>query len=343
AVVDAVLDQDPYGRAAIETVATRDYLLIAGEITAQATVDLEEIARAQIRRLGYTDPILQFTDQSPINVLVHAQSPEIAVGVEEQGAGDQGMMFGYACRDTGQLMPLPIMMAHSLTRRIDRCREERILPYLRPDGKAQVTVDYVNGKPVGIQTVVLAVPHLPTVKLEDVRHDLYEQVVKPVLSEFGYVIDQGQLIVNGTGVWHLSGPASDTGLTGRKIVVDTYGGYARVGGGCFSGKDPTKVDRSGAYAARFLAKNLVAAGLADRAEVSLAYCIGVRQPVMKEIETFHTEKKEKKIIREFVDSLLDTSVAGIIEGLQLRQPIYLPTAAYGHFGREEFPWERVAF
>jgi S-adenosylmethionine synthetase len=343
AILDEVLRQDPFGRVAVECLATKDRLVIAGEVSAQAVVDYEAVARREICRLGYTIPELHFTHQCVITVLVHEQSPEIGRGVsrKKKGAGDQGMMFGFACRETSQLMPLPIMLAHALTQQIDILHESGALPYLRPDGKAQVTVRYEKGEPVGVETIVLAVPHSPQVELPEVRSALARQVVDIVLGEAGYTSEGVRLIVNGTGVWHCSGPAADTGLTGRKIIVDTYGGYARVGGGAFSGKDPSKVDRSGAYAARFLAKNLVAAGLAKQAEVRLAYCIGEPQPVMKEIECFGTATVSKKALRSFVDGLLDCSAEGIIETLALRQPQYLPTAAYGHFGREG-AWERVA-
>ena len=342
AVLDAVLAQDPKGHVACETLAGFNKLVIAGEITANAKINIKQIAREQIKRLGYTDPKFNFSDKSPIEVYVHKQSPEIAVGVDdEKGAGDQGMMFGYACTESQELMPLPITLAHQLARRIDQVREEKILPYLRPDGKTQVTIEYRNGKPVGISQVVVAVPHEEKIKISQVKKDIYENVVEVVLARYGFKISIADLVLNGTGVWHHGGPASDCGLTGRKIVVDGYGGYARVGGGAFSGKDPTKVDRSGAYAARFLAKNVVAQKLAERAEVRIAYFIGGKKPVMLEIETFGTNKKSHKVILSFMEKILDTSVSGILEGLDLQRPIYLPTASYGHFGREEFPWERI--
>lgn len=341
AILDAVLAQDSKGHVACETMAGFNRLIIAGEITANAEIDIKKIARDQIKRLGYTDPKFNFSDKSPIEVYVHKQSPEIAVGVDEKGAGDQGMMFGFACNESQELMPLPITLAHQLARRIDRVREEKILPYLRPDGKTQVTVEYENGRPSGIFQVVIAVPHEEKVKLNQVKKDIYKKVVEGVLAGYGFKISINNLVLNGTGVWHNGGPASDCGLTGRKIVVDGYGGYARVGGGAFSGKDPTKVDRSGAYAARFIAKNIVANKLADKAEVRIAYFIGAKKPVMLEVETFGTNKKSQKIISDFASKILDTSVSGILKGLDLLRPIYLPTAAYGHFGREEFPWERV--
>lgn len=341
AVLDAAFAQDPMSRVAIETLVTVDRAVIAGEVTTNAKLDIEEIARQEIKRLGYTRPEWRFSDQSQIDVLVHQQSPEIAVGVEQEGAGDQGMMFGFACQETPELMPLPIMLAHALTQGIDRLRESKAIAYLRPDGKSQVTVNYEKNKPVSVETVVVAVPHDEDIELEQVKKDLYEKLVVPILEGYGYKISAKNLIVNGTGVWHAGGPASDTGVTGRKIIVDSYGGYARVGGGCFSGKDPTKVDRSGAYAARYIAKNIVAEGLAEHAEFALAYAIGQAQPVMKDVETFDTAKKSDKVIKDFVNGLLDTSVKGIIEGLDLRRPIYKATAAYGHFGRPSFPWEQV--
>ncbi len=341
AIVDEVLRQDPYGRAAIETMAAANSLFLVGEIHTKAEIDFEKIARKQIKRLGYIHEEYGFSDTSPIDIKIHAQSPEIAVGVKKKGAGDQGMMFGFATNESSSFMPLPITIAHALAKRIDEVREKKVLSYLKPDGKTQVTIEYRDGKPVEVKYVVIAVPHQASVTLDQVKEDVYKQVVDPVLKKFGFSYPKKDLIVNGTGVWHNGGPASDSGLTGRKIVVDTYGGYARVGGGAFSGKDPTKVDRSGAYAARFLAKNIVAQGLADKAEVYLAYYIGAKKPIMQEIETFGTEKVSKKALKDFMSSLLDTSVEGILETLQLRQPIYLPTAAYGHFGRTEFPWEKV--
>lgn len=341
AILDEVLRQDPRGRTAIECLAGNNRLIIAGEIGANAKVNFKKIAKSQIKRLGYTDPKFNFSDQSPIDLYVHEQSAEIAVGVKKRGAGDQGMMFGFACKETVSFMPLPIMMAHALTRRMDQVREENIVEYLRPDGKSQVTIEYSNGQPVRVVQVVIAIPHKESVDLSEVKDDIYRVVIVPVLDTFGFKIQKKDLIVNGTGIWHNGGPASDCGLTGRKIVVDTYGGYARVGGGCFSGKEPSKVDRGGAYAARFLAKNIVANKLADKAEVRLAYFIGAKKPSMQDVETFGTAKKSHKVILSFMEKILDTSVSGILEGLDLQRPIYLPTAAYGHFGREEFPWERV--
>lgn len=341
-LVDAALAVDEGSRVAVETLVTAHQIVLAGEVSCSQTLDFETIAQSVIRDLGYTDQDYGFSDQSPLSLYVHQQSPEIATGVDQDGAGDQGMMFGYACTETTAFLPLPIQLAHALAKQIDVVRSTRVLEYLRPDGKTQVTVRYENGAPVAVETIVIAVPHREAVALAQVRDDIYIHVIQPVLEKYGYSISLDRVLVNGTGVWHRGGPASDTGLTGRKIVVDTYGGYARVGGGCFSGKDPTKVDRSGAYAARYLAKHIVAAGLAERAEVALAYCIGQRLPVMKTIETFGTEKKSAKLLSNFVDQLLDCSVRGIISGLDLARPIYRRTAAYGHFGQPDFPWERLS-
>ncbi|HLD11468.1 MAG TPA: methionine adenosyltransferase [Patescibacteria group bacterium] len=342
AIVDAALSGDPHSRVAVETLVTENFVAMAGEVTSKVKLNYERIARSLIKKLGYDDPALRFTHESPMSVNIHTQSPDIKVGVDNLGAGDQGMMYGYACRETDELMPLPIMLAHRLTMQIDQKREEKnSMSYLRPDGKSQVTVRYVHGKPISVESVVLAVPHKEGITLSQVHHDLYKKVVTPVLDAFGYTISPKNVIVNGTGVWHLSGPAADTGVTGRKIVVDTYGGMAKVGGGAFSGKDPTKVDRSAAYAARFLAKNIVAAGFADKCEVRLAYFIGAKKPIMQEVDTFGTAKVEERKIRSFMRKILDTSVAGILETFDLRRPLYLKTATYGHFGRNEFPWEKV--
>ena len=341
AIVDAVLSIDPYGRVAIETLVSENQVVIAGEVTSGKKVNYEKIARREIKRLGYTEPLYRFTDNSPVYVNVHEQSCEIAQGVDEAGAGDQGMMFGYATDESTNFMPLPIELAHCLAMRLDEVRESGLLSYLRPDGKTQVSIRYKNNKPAEVTSVVIAVPHSEKVKLHQVKSDVFQSVVHWVLDTYGFTFFAKDLVVNGTGVWHIGGPASDTGVTGRKIVVDTYGGFARVGGGAFSGKDPTKVDRSGAYAARFIAKNIVAHGLAKKAEVRLAYVIGVKKPLMQEVETFGTETVSFKILREFVSRLIDTSVSGIIKKLDLRKPQYLTTAAYGHFGREGFNWEKI--
>jgi S-adenosylmethionine synthetase len=341
AILDESIKQDKFARVAIETLATFNKVIIAGEITAHAKIDYKKIIRQRIKDLGYTNPAFNFSDKSPIEVYVHEQSPEIAIGVKPKGAGDQGMMFGYACRETPSLMPLPITIAHSLAQRVDEVRNKKILPYLRPDGKTQVTIEYKNGIPQKVTQVVIAVPHDEKITLKEVKKDLFEYVVKVILEEFGFKISEIDLIVNGTGSWHIGGPAYDTGLTGRKIVVDTYGGFARVGGGAFSGKDPTKVDRSGAYAARFIAKNIVAERLAEKAEVRLAYFIGAKKPLMQYVETFGTSKRSEKIIKDFMGKILDTSVEGIINKLKLQRPIYLETSSYGHFGRDIFPWEKI--
>jgi S-adenosylmethionine synthetase len=341
AILDAVYAQDPMGRVAVETLVTKNQTVLAGEVTTTAQVDFEKIARGVIKRLGYTEDVYDFTDRCEFFTRIQKQSPEIAMGVDQDGAGDQGMMFGYATNETPELMPLPITLAHALCEAMDRAREAGTIPYLRPDGKSQVTVLYENGKPVTVDRVVLAVPHKPEIENEQISSELYTKIVTPLLTKYGFGVERSQLIVNGTGRWIIGGPASDTGLTGRKIVVDGYGGMARVGGGAFSGKDATKVDRSGAYGARYLAKNIVAAGLADRCEVQLAYAIGKPRPVGQAIETFGTAKASQEEIDKVASDVLDTSVRGIIEGLKLRRPIYERTAAYGHFGRDLFPWEQV--
>lgn len=340
-ILDEVLRQDPYGRVAIETLVTTNKVVLAGEITARAKLNYKKIAQDRIKDLGFTDSELKFTNKSPVEVCIHEQSREIAQGVDQKGAGDQGMMFGYACGETKSLMPLPIAIAHTLAERIDAARESKMLAYLRPDGKTQVSIEYKNGKPYKVFQVVAAVPHIKSVKLAQVSDDIYKKIIKPTVEEYGFSINKKDVVVNGTGVWHFSGPGADTGVTGRKIIVDTYGGYARIGGGAFSGKDPTKVDRSGAYAARYIAKNIVAHKLATKAEVRLAYFIGAKKPLMQEVETFGTLKVKEKTLKDFMAKLLDTSVAGIIKTLDLRRPIYLATSAYGHFGRAEFPWEKI--
>lgn len=343
AIVDAALAVDPNARVAVETLVTTNRVVLAGEVTCREALDYEGIARAMIKSLGYTNPAFHFSSRSPISVYIHEQSRDIAVGVDGGGAGDQGMMFGYATNETPEYMPMPLMLAHRLVERMDEVREKKIVPFLRPDGKSEVKVIYENGKPVSVERVVLAVPHDPTITNAQVTSVLYESVIEPVLKKYKMnapPIDR--VVVNGSnGKWEIGGPASDTGVTGRKIIVDTYGAFARHGGGAFSGKDPTKVDRSGAYAARYIAKNIVAHGLADRCEVRVAYVIGQREPLAKGIETFGTQKKPLSAIEEFAWSLLDLSVPGILTGLNLRRPIYRKTARYGHFGRPGFPWEKV--
>ena len=343
ALLDALLAQDPNSRAGIETVAGANQISLYGEIKTTAEVDFEHVVRAKVRELGYTTPEWGFSDESIFSNDVHKQSPEIAMGVDDGGAGDQGMMFGYACTETEELMPLPIALAHALARRIDEAREQKELPWLRPDGKAQVTVRYEDGKPVAVEKVVVAVAHDEQTTAEQVRADVIKTIITPVLERYKFGLPAGEdIIINGTGLWHIPGPESDAGLTGRKIVVDTYGGYARVGGGAFSGKDPSKVDRSGAYAARYIAKNIVAKGYATRCEVGLAYVIGQPKPLMQTIDTFGTATVPETDLYKFKDELIDTSVKGIIQKLDLRRPIYTQTSAYGHFGKPDLPWEQLA-
>lgn len=342
ALLDAILAQDPHARTGIETIAGANRVCLFGEINTTAKIDFVAIARQAIQELGYTNPDWGFSDRSPIENYIHQQSPEIAQGTnDDTGAGDQGMMFGFAINETPELMPLPIALAHALTRRLDEVRETGVLPFIRPDGKSQVTVEYEDDKPVGVKTVVIATAHDEATSEKDVKAAVYKEVVTPVLKKYGFAITAKDLIVNGTGLWHIPGPDSDAGLTGRKIVVDTYGGYARVGGGAFSGKDPSKVDRSGAYAARYIAKNVVAAGLATKCEVGLAYVIGQNKPLMKTIDVFGTGTASQSKIEAFANELIDTTVKGIVDGLDLRRPIYQQTSAYGHFGKPELPWEQL--
>jgi S-adenosylmethionine synthetase len=341
AILDEILRQDPHGRAGIETVAGANQISLFGEIKTSAKLDLENIIRGETARQGYINPKWGFWTESKFSNFLHEQSPEIAVGVDHDGAGDQGMMFGYAVNETPELMPLPITLAHALARRIDEVREQQILKFVRPDGKAQVTVRYDGNKPVAVERVVLAIAHDEQTTPEEVREHAVKEIITPVLSKYHFDAEAAEIVVNGTGVWHIPGPESDAGLTGRKIVVDTYGGYARVGGGAFSGKDPSKVDRSGAYAARYIAKNIVASGLATSCEVGLAYVIGQPLPLMQTIDTFGTSTATDEELQAFSDKLIDTSVRGIIEGLNLRRPIYAATSAYGHFGKPELPWEAI--
>lgn len=342
AIVDAILAQDPHARTGIETVAGANQISLYGEIKTTAKVDFERIVREKVEQLGYTNPAWGFSQESIFSNDVHQQSPEIAMGVDQDGAGDQGMMFGYACDETPELMPLPIALAHALAKRIDDARESGELKWLRPDGKAQVTIRYENDKPVAIEKIVAAVAHDEQTTPEQVRKDIIQAVFVPVLEQYKFPLPvDADIIVNGTGLWHIPGPESDAGLTGRKIVVDTYGGYARVGGGAFSGKDPSKVDRSGAYAARYIAKNIVAAGLATKCEVGLAYVIGQPLPLMQTIETFGTETVSDEELHAFKEKLIDTSVKGIIDTLDLARPIYSQTSAYGHFGKANLPWEVI--
>ena len=342
AILDAALAQDPNSRTGIETVAGANKIALFGEIKTSADLNYEKIVKAKVTELGYTNPAWGFSGESEFSNDIHQQSPEIAMGVDADGAGDQGMMFGYACDETPELMPLPIALAHALARKIDAVRESGELSWLRPDGKAQVTIRYENDKPVAVEKLVAAVAHDEATSAEQVRADLIAAVVKPVLDSYNFAMPADtDIIINGTGLWHIPGPDSDAGLTGRKIVVDTYGGYARVGGGAFSGKDPSKVDRSGAYAARYIAKNIVAAGLATKCEVGLAYVIGQPLPLMQTIETFGTATVSDTELYAFKARLIDTSVQGIVSTLDLKRPIYGSTSAYGHFGKTGLPWEQI--
>lgn len=342
AVLDEALKVDPYSHTGIECLVTTGKVIIAGETKTNAKPKYKTIVKDILKKLGYDQAIYHFDYHTvDIEVLVHAQSPDIAQGVDVGGAGDQGMMFGYACKDTQELMPLPIMLAHKLTKLMDELQVGK-LPYLRPDGKSQVVISYENGIPQTVESIVLAKPHDPKVKIQQVNDDLYRLAVLPALKAFNLKpIKQNKVILNGTGKWEIGGPYSDMGETGRKIVVDSYGGMARVGGGCFSGKCPTKVDRSAAYGARYVAKNIVAANLADRCEVLVAYVIGKKEPIAYSIDTFGTEKKKLSIIKSFATKILDMSVPNILTTLNLRRPIYLPTATYGHFGKPGLPWEKI--
>ena len=353
-VLDAVLAQDPAARVACETLVTTGLVLVAGEITTSARIDIPELARGTVRDIGYDDALKGF-DCNTCNVMValDRQSPDIAQGVDgadadEVGAGDQGMMFGYACTETPELMPLPIQLSHRLSHRLSEVRKDGTLPYLRPDGKTQVTVEYAEDgghlRPIGIDRVLISTQHAEDVSQEQIKADLAEHVVKDLLPAdlAGDVDLTGDfLLVNPTGRFVIGGPMGDCGLTGRKIIVDTYGGMGRHGGGAFSGKDPSKVDRSGAYAARWVAKNIVAAGLAERCEVQVAYAIGVAHPVSVMVETFGTATKDEDAIATAVRNVFDLRPASILEQLDLRRPVYHPTAAYGHFGRDQFSWERT--
>lgn len=342
AILDAALAQDPNARVAAETLLANNLIVLAGEVTTTAELDYKQIAKDVIKANGYTNPAWGFSDDSEIRFAIHEQSPEIAVGVgdDDSGAGDQGLMYGYATNETASYMPLAITMAHEFTRAIDEARQTGLIPFLRPDGKSQVVLRYEDGKAVAIQHLTLAVPHNEDIGLAKVEAELTEKIVKPIASKYGFDLPE-TIVVNGTGVWHNPGPSSDVGLTGRKIIVDTYGGAAKAGGGAFSGKDPSKVDRSGAYAARYIAKNIVASGLADRAEVCLAYYIGAKQTLLKDIDTFGTAKVPAEEIKKYADSLIDCSAQGIIAKFDLKRPIFSQTSTYGHFGKPNLPWEKL--
>ncbi len=359
AVLDAIIQDDPYGRVACETAATTGLIVVMGEITTSAHVDIPKIARRTLQRIGYTRAEYGFDFETcAVITSIKEQSADIAMGVnqaleaktgemtdeeiEAVGAGDQGMMIGFACRETPELMPLPISLAHALTKRLAQVRRDGTLPYLRPDGKSQVTVEYRYGRPARIHTIVVSTQHAPEISQAQIREDVIEHVVRPVVQD-GLLDRDTRYLINPTGRFVIGGPQGDAGMTGRKIMVDTYGSMASHGGGAFSGKDPTKVDRSGAYAARYVAKNIVAAGLADRFEVQLAYAIGVAQPVSINFNTYGTARVDDETIEALIRAYFDLRPGAIIRDLDLRRPIYEATASYGHFGRTDIdaPWERT--
>ena len=346
-VLDAVLKDDPMGRVACETYVTMGLIIVGGEITTRTFIHVHDLCRNVLKDIGYSDQKYGF-DYHTCAILnaIHTQSPDISQGVDRGGAGDQGMMFGYACRETKELMPLPIMLAHKLSLKLSEVRKKGILKYLGPDGKSQVTVDYVNGKPKKVTNVVIAAQHTKEAVergafSNKARKDIIEKVIKPVVGN--YLTKDTEFFINQTGVFLVGGPQSDTGMTGRKIIVDTYGGSTPHGGGAFSGKDPTKVDRSAAYMMRYVAKNIVAAGLADKCQLQIAYVIGRAEPVSVNVDTFGTGKVPSERLVKLVRENFDLTPKGIIETLDLRKPIYKKTAAYGHFGRENmgFSWEKT--
>ncbi|WP_430883996.1 methionine adenosyltransferase [Fusibacter sp. JL216-2] len=358
AILDAIFEKDPNARVACETTVKTGMVLVCGEISTNCYVDIPKVVRRTVGEIGYTRAKYGFDGETcAVLTAIDEQSSDIAMGVDEAlehkegsmndeieaiGAGDQGLMFGFACNETPELMPLPISLAHKLAKKLSDVRKEGVLDYLRPDGKTQVTVEYVDDKPVGVDTIVISTQHGPDVTREQIEADLIEHVVKPIVPA-ELLNDATKYLINPTGRFVIGGPQGDAGLTGRKIIVDTYGGYSRHGGGAFSGKDPTKVDRSAAYAARYVAKNIVAAGLADKCEIELAYAIGVAHPVSVLVETFGTAKVAEERIEELVMKHFDLRPAAIIRDLDLRKPIFRQTAAYGHFGRTDIdlPWERT--
>ena len=351
AILDACLKEDPASRVACETFASTSLVLIGGEITTKTFVDFQDVVRKVAEEIGYTHPDYGLDCHSmAVLDMIHSQSPDISQGVSgtglkkykgQQGAGDQGMMFGFACNETKELMPLPITLAHKILLQATKLRKNKTIPWLRPDAKSQVTIEYEGHKPIRIDAVVVSHQHGPEVSYKDIESTVVEKIIRPVLEPTGLLDKKTSYYINPTGRFVVGGPFGDTGLTGRKIIVDTYGGMGRHGGGAFSGKDPTKVDRSAAYAARYVAKNVVAARLADRCEVELAYAIGVPFPVSVMVDTFGTAKVPEQKIEAAVKKTFDLSPAGIIKTLDLRRPIYRKTASYGHFGRSDFPWEKT--
>ena len=355
AILDAMLAQDPYSRVACETFCTTGLVTVMGEITTKADVDFTKIVRQTIREIGYDRAKYGFdADTCGVITAIHEQSEDIALGVDnsqeakngesenDHGAGDQGLMFGYACNETKELMPLPISLAHKLAKKLTAVRKDGVLPYLRPDGKTQITVEYVDGKPERIEAIVVSSQHSADISIDTIRKDVIEKVILPIIPN-EMIDDNTKIFVNPTGRFVIGGPCGDTGLTGRKIIVDTYGGYSRHGGGAFSGKDPTKVDRSASYAARYVAKNIVASGVADKCEVQIAYAIGVAKPVSVLVDTFGTAKVDEDKISEYVYKNIDLRPSAIINKFNLRRPIYRQLAAYGHVGREDLdiPWEKT--
>lgn len=346
-ILDELFKQDPFSRVAVECLTTTGSVHVAGEVTTKGYVDVQRVVRMVLKDIGYTDPKYGIDcDDAGVWVAVHGQSPDISQGVtagegKEQGAGDQGMMYGFACNETKELMPMPIMLAHKLTRRLSYVRKEGIIPHLGPDGKSQVSIRYVDGRPTKAVAIVIAQQHKDNISEEELKEKIIEQVITPICKE--YIDENTQIHINATGAFVIGGPEGDTGVTGRKIIVDTYGGVGRHGGGAFSGKDPTKVDRSGAYAARYVAKNIVAAGLAERCEVQLSYCIGVAEPTSVNVDCFGTNKIPEERINELVRKHFPLTPKWIIEELKLRRPIYRKTASYGHFGRNDpdFTWENT--
>ncbi|MDR0589017.1 MAG: methionine adenosyltransferase [Spirochaetaceae bacterium] len=351
AILDACLRDDPQSRVACETFASTAMVLVGGEITTKTFVDFQQVVREVAKQVGYTNPDYGLDYQSmAVLDMIHSQSPDISQGVSgtgleeykgQQGAGDQGMMFGFACNETGELMPLPITLAHQILLRAAELRKSKAIPWLRPDAKSQVTVEYEGYRPLRIEAVVVSHQHDPDISHGDIREEIIRQIIKPILEPSGLLDKNTKYFINPTGRFVVGGPYGDTGLTGRKVIVDTYGGMGRHGGGAFSGKDPTKVDRSAAYIARYVAKNIVAAKLAERCEVQLAYAIGVPFPVSVMVDTFGTAVVDERRIEGAVSTIFDLSPAGIIAALDLRRPIYQKTASYGHFGRPGFPWEKT--